>query len=110
MKQSILALSATFVLLVSGLPISAAEPRVLISAPWERSCHEYSSDGDFVSRASMYCLKQQNQKDCHKRAAEVFTRCGFSSDYDRMSRRMYARMLVVWALAGAQKGAASGRS
>ena len=106
MKKSLQLISLTLAVLVyTGS--SSAEPRNQPAvAPWERGCGHFSSDRDFVSSASAYCLRQQNQKVCHRKALETFTRCGYSSDYVKLSKRVHAKMLVVLALASAQKGTA----
>ena len=111
MKQSALVLSL-LTLIVSFPCISLANEKARVSvqlnenAPWNRECHAFTSEADFVSRASVYCLKQSNTRACHKSASTAFARCGYSSDYVKLSKRMHAKLLVVWALAGAQKGSA----
>ena len=105
MKQSLLVLSFC-ALVVSTVSGAVAENKPTTNAPWERECRTFTSEADFVSRASVFCLKQSNTRACHKAASAAFARCGYSSDYVKLSKRMHAKLLVVWALAGAQKGSA----
>ena len=66
--------------------------------PWAESCRHYHSPRHFVSESTLYCLRQRDQKGCRTRAQSYFERCGFSGDYQKMSARMGARMLLVLAL------------
>jgi hypothetical protein len=68
--------------------------------PWTKPCSEYSSAKHFVSESSLYCLRQSNQRACHERAQEFFEGCRFSGDYQRISKRVHAKMLIVLALTG----------
>ena len=66
--------------------------------PWRESCRYFHSPRQFVSESSLYCLRQRGQKGCRSLAQAYFERCGFSGDYQKMSARMGARMLLVLAL------------
>jgi hypothetical protein len=76
--------------------VSAEEQRV--AAPWEETCRHYHSSRHFVSESTPYCLRQPNQKACQHQAHKYFERCNFSGDFQKMSARMSARMLLVLAL------------
>lgn len=67
-------------------------------APWERSCKVFTSSRHFVSESTLYCLRQPNQKACQERAHKYFDRCRFTGDFQKISARMSARMLLVLAL------------
>jgi hypothetical protein len=104
MKKSLTLFALSFAVMTTLGAIEAQPSTHTSSAPWERGCSHFSSDREFVSNASAYCLRQQNQKVCHRKALETFSRCGYSSDYVKLSKRVHAKMLVVLALASAQKG------
>lgn len=104
MKKSLQLISLTLAVCGSFASIDAQPRHQVSAAPWERGCNQFSSDREFVSSASAYCLRQQNQKICHRKALERFSQCGYSSDYVKLSKRVHAKMLVVLALASAQKG------
>ena len=78
--------------------VSALEPHV--QAPWDKSCNQYHSSRDFVSDSALFCLKQQNQRACDQMASRHFTECRYRGDYERLSQKFHARMLVLIALAG----------
>jgi len=67
-------------------------------APWLESCRHYRSSRHFVSESALYCLRQSDQKACHQQAQRYFERCNFTGDFQRMSARISARMLLVLAL------------
>lgn len=83
--------------LLVGLTTAAADERK-VAAPWQETCRHYRSSRHFVSESTPYCLRQTDQKACHQKAQRYFERCGFSGDFQRMSARMSARMLLVLAL------------
>lgn len=68
------------------------------ATPWSKTCRHYHSGRHFVSESTPYCLRQSDQKACHQQAEKYFERCSFSGDFERMSARMSARMLLVLAL------------
>lgn len=67
-------------------------------APWERSCKVYNSSRHFVSESTLYCLRHTKQKACQEEAHRYFNRCKFTGDFQKISARMSARMLLVLAL------------
>jgi hypothetical protein len=67
-------------------------------APWEEACRHYRSPRHFVSESTLYCLRQPDQKGCQGQAQTYFEGCRFSGDFQKMSARMSARMLLVLAL------------
>jgi hypothetical protein len=79
--------------------VSSAETRSVSSAPWERSCSSFASAREFVRESSYHCLRQQHQKRCEHRAREFFEKCRYHGDYERISARIHAKMLFVFALA-----------
>lgn len=93
-------LSCLFVLLcvVSGSvrEVRAESPKG--GAPWEEACHHHRSPRHFVRESTLYCFRQPDQKECQAQAQTYFERCRFSGDFQRMSARMSARMLLVLAL------------
>jgi hypothetical protein len=83
-------------LLVGFGSASAEEQKVV--APWEETCRHYHSSRHFVRESTPYCLRQTDQKACQQQAQRYFERCNFSGDFQKMSARMSARMLLVLAL------------
>jgi len=78
-------------------PVAGAEaPKE--GGPWSESCRHYRSSRQFVSASTTYCFRQADQKECQSQAHRYFARCGFSGDFQKMSARMGARMLIVLAL------------
>ena len=67
-------------------------------APWERSCRVFNSGRHFVSESTRYCFRQTGQKACQEEAHRYFDRCKFTGDFQKISARMSARMLLVLAL------------
>jgi hypothetical protein len=87
---------ALFVL--SGLvPMARAEEPKEI-APWGEVCRHYRSPRHFVTESTLYCFRRTDQKRCQSEAAAYFERCRFAGDFQKMSARMGARMLIVLAL------------
>jgi len=80
---------------VVGLSRAQAEG---VGEPWGASCRAYHSSRHFANEATMYCLRQHDQKACQERAERFFERCHFTGDYHKMSARIGARMLLVLAL------------
>ena len=74
----------------------AEEPRS--EAPWSQSCRHYRSSRHFVSESALYCLRQSDQKVCQQQSQRYFEHCNFSGDFQRMSAKISARMLLVLAL------------
>lgn len=98
MKASIASAAlAIFLATLGSDSAMAAKPRV---APWRLSCTEFASSNDFVKNSSLYCLNKGNSRSCHQEARQRFAECGFDGDYDRLSQRLHAKMLVFIALAG----------
>lgn len=83
-------------LLVGLAPVKADELRDV--APWTEACRHYHSSRHFVSESTPYCMRQHDQKACQQQAQRYFERCHFTGDFQRMSARMSARMLLVLAL------------
>ncbi|MEN9845324.1 MAG: hypothetical protein RIS36_471 [Pseudomonadota bacterium] len=93
-------LSYLFVLLcvVTGSvrEVCAESPKEV--APWEEACRYHRSPRYFVRDSTRYCFRQPDQKRCQVQAQTYFERCGFSGDFQKISNRMSARMLLVLAL------------
>jgi hypothetical protein len=88
--------------LVSSLQcasVTLAQNEPAHAAPWERSCASFASARDFVKESSYHCLRQQHQKRCERQARDFFEKCRYHGDYERMSARIHAKMLFVFALA-----------
>jgi hypothetical protein len=83
---------------LGGVPVSA-ETQSASKAPWERSCASFASAREFVRESSYYCLRQQHQKRCEREAREFFEKCRYHGEYERISARIHAKMLFVFALA-----------
>jgi hypothetical protein len=83
--------------LLCGITSAVAEESQA-TAPWLESCRHFRSSRHFVSESTPYCLRQHDQKRCQQEAQRYFERCNFSGDFQRMSARMSARMLLVLAL------------
>jgi|GEM_PF-3103519 len=79
-------------------------------APWQRSCDSFASAREFVRESSSHCLRQQHQKRCEREARAFFEECRFDGDYERISARIHARMLFVFALATSGPVAEGGES
>jgi hypothetical protein len=77
-------------------PVSAED--VNMHVPWSKSCHHYKTSKQFVRESTLYCLRQPGQKGCKEQAQRYFEACRYSGDFQRMSARMGARMLLVLAL------------
>ena len=107
--KSILSLVAAVMLITISASAISAQDRTL-PEPWGKSCSQFTSERQFVSESSYYCLRQQNQRACHRRAEAMFSSCAFAGDYQRISQRLHAKMLVVWALAGTRQSTKSGHS
>jgi hypothetical protein len=84
--------------MVSGLASVAFADAPKSTAPWEESCRHYRSPRHFISESTRFCFRQTNQKECQLLAQRYFERCGFSGDFQKMSAKMGARMLLVLAL------------
>lgn len=87
----------TVVIGVSGVPCVKADTSVS-STPWAKACRAYSSGRQFAQDSAKYCLRHAEQKDCSQRAAAFFEKCRFDGDYEKISARARARMLLVIAL------------
>jgi hypothetical protein len=76
--------------------VRAEDPKEV--APWSESCRHYRSARHFVNQSTLYCFHQRDHKACQARAESYFERCGFTGDFQKMSARIGARMLLVLAL------------
>jgi hypothetical protein len=85
-----------FVMTASSSVVRAEDSKE--TPPWAESCRHYHASRQFVSESTLYCMRQRDQKGCRSLAQRYFERCGFSGDYQKMSARMGARMLLVLAL------------
>jgi hypothetical protein len=110
--RHLFAIVTGLVLISLGVPslVHAEKENTAESAPWMQGCDRFESEEDFVGEASRYCLRQSQQRICHSQAQKAFKGCGFRADYSRLSQRLHARLLVVWALAGAQRAGNHGDS
>jgi hypothetical protein len=84
---------------VLSIPAVSSSAQQDPPAPWQRSCNSFASAREFVKESSYYCLRQQHQKRCEREARTFFEECRFDGDYERISARLHARMLFVFALA-----------
>ena len=109
-RKPYIALALVLVSLVVSSHTVYAEGRASSAAPWKKECGTFGSGKQFVTESSLFCLRQQNQRSCHRQAQESFKACGFSGDYAQISQRLHAKMLVVWALTGARRPGAIGNS
>jgi len=89
---------AVILFVLGGLaPMARAdEPKEV--APWGEACRHYRSPRHFVTESTLYCFRQTDQKRCQSEAQTYFERCRFAGDFQKMSARMGARMLIVLAL------------
>jgi hypothetical protein len=94
----ILSFLAVTLLVVSGVVSVAVAEDGKASAPWSESCRHYRSARHFVNESTIYCLRRHDQKECQGRAHKYFEQCRFQGDFQKMSARMSARMLLVLAL------------
>ena len=85
------------ILLATGLASAYAENGVP-EAPWKKVCRSYGSGREFARDSAKYCLRHPQQKGCNHRAATFFEKCRFSGDFEKISARARARMLLVLAL------------
>jgi len=83
--------------IVVGISAASAEESKG-DAPWSRSCQHYKTSRHFVSESTLYCLRQSGPKACKEQAQRFFDKCHYTGDFQRMSARMGARMLLVLAL------------
>lgn len=90
-------LSVAFLVVSAFISVAVAESGEA-SAPWSESCRHYRSARHFVSESTIYCLRRHDQKECQGRAHRYFEQCRFQGDFQKMSARMSARMLLVLAL------------
>lgn len=97
------------ILAVLSLSVASAEQSAP-PPPWVKECRLFKSPRDYVSKATMFCLRSANQRACHKEAAAQFASCKFTGNYERMSQAMHAKMLLVLALAGTMPGEQTGRT
>ncbi len=67
-------------------------------APWSKSCRSYSNGTKFVKESAKFCLKHENNKACTARARSHFEKCRFDGNFEKMSARARARMILVIAL------------
>lgn len=93
-----------------SVAVSSAETPSASRAPWEHSCSSFGSAREFVRESSAYCLRQQHQKRCERQAREFFDKCRYQGDYERISARIHAKMLFVFALATSGPVAEGGES
>jgi hypothetical protein len=90
-------LAVVFFAVAGCVPLVSAE-QDKGRAPWTDSCRHYRSARHFVSESTLYCYRQPGRKACQSQAQKYFERCGFAGDFQKMSARMGARMLLVLAL------------
>lgn len=93
------------VLFVFGLTMNLVGMRSALAAkeqlaPWMLACSEYSTSNEFIKGSSLYCLKRDNSRACHEAARQRFVECGFDGNYEKLSKRLHAKMLLFIALAG----------
>jgi hypothetical protein len=89
---------ALLLFVVCGLmSVARAEESKRIT-PWGEACRHYRSPRHFVTDSTLYCFRQTDQKGCQSQAQSYFERCRFTGDFQKMSARMSARMLLVLAL------------
>jgi hypothetical protein len=89
---------AVVMFVISGVVSIANADNRKSKAPWSDSCRHYRSARHFVSESTLYCFRQTDRKECQSQAQRYFDQCGFEGDFQRMSARMGARMLLVLAL------------
>lgn len=89
---------AVLLFVVTGLASAALAEESKESAPWAQACRHYHSARHFVTESTLYCFRQTDQKGCKAEAHAYFERCRFSGDFQKMSARAGARMLLVLAL------------
>ena len=94
MTMIVLLLSAQALIALSSAMAEEAKG----DAPWAQSCRHYHSSRHFVSESALYCLRQTEQKVCQQHAQKYFEHCNFTGDFQKMSARISARMLLVLAL------------
>lgn len=87
----------TVILLVAGVA-SAYADSAPSDAPWEKMCRSYGSGREFAQDSAKYCLRHPEQKECNHRAEHFFEKCRFAGDFEKISARARARMLLVLAL------------
>ena len=75
-----------------------AEGRV---SPFERACSSYSSGQEFVSKAVSFCLLHDQARSCQAKAREFFDQCNFDGQYERISERTHANLLMMVVLSKA---------
>jgi hypothetical protein len=68
------------------------------SAPWTKTCRSYQKGPQFVKDAEKFCLRQHDQRACRSHAQVYFDRCRYGGNFEKMSARARARMLLVIAL------------
>ena len=83
-------------IVIGASPASAEESKG--DVPWSKSCRHYKTARHFVSESTLYCLRQSEQRGCKEQAQRYFDACHYTGDFQRMSARMGARMLLVLAL------------
>lgn len=67
-------------------------------APWSKSCRAFSSGTKFVKESAKFCLKHEDVKGCTSKARHQFDKCRFEGNFEKMSARARARMILVIAL------------
>ena len=87
----------TLILLATGATSTYAESAAS-DAPWDKMCRSYGSGREFAQDSAKYCLRHPEQKECYHRAAKFFEKCRFAGDFEKISARARARMLLVLAL------------
>ena len=75
-----------------------AENRI---APFERACSSFSSGQEFVSKAVSFCLLHDQARKCESKAREYFDQCNFDGQYERISERTHANILMMVVLSKA---------
>lgn len=104
---SLFTLIGAILIYCSNSALAEKTSHISDSMPWTKSCADFIGPKDFVKQSTIYCLKRQNQRLCDGEAEKFFEACHFKGDFERMSQRISARMLVVIALASTKPSGAS---
>lgn len=59
-----------------------------------RECSYYRSAHHFVREAVVLCVKQGAVTQCEREARKYYRQCGFTENFDILSRAIYSRMLL----------------
>ena len=84
-------LCALLVTISLSVPVRAERQ----SAPFERACSSFSSGQEFVSKAVSFCLLHDQARRCERQAREYFEQCRFDGQYQRISERTHANLLMM---------------